>query len=266
MKISRTARLFVLVASAAIAAAGLTSCSSPSTPSAGDSSAPASTPTPTADAKTYTSDDLTALMTAVKPKVGSSAKLYDNAALKAANTSAAGSSPLSTLLDQSGVTIAPESCKTKLKAGLGITAPADSVGAALVDGTSTVSVATVAGKALPSAITSGDTESKVDDLISACGKITLTVQGQSITIALKKGTASTDADRTIDLEETITLPSSAGAAAGDATFSAITAVQGNLLISSTGITKSTISSFPKPAADALTPADAVDAVVAEAAK
>lgn len=213
------------------------------------------------DAKTYTASDLTSILTATQKKLGVNGKILDDAAVKAAVKKAGGAAGLSSILAGQGVTFSPAACSAKLTGALTVAAPTDSISSDLTFGTTTVAIASESGKALPSA-TFNDASGKIDDLLADCSDIKLTVKPSgsttAVTVALKlaKSSATTDAEQTIALTETITLPSGAGTQQ----VRVITAKQGNLVISATGTEAGATSSASPSTAPSLE--DTINTVVA----
>lgn len=200
---------------AVIALAGCTA-SSPTPASQGTSAptasgAPASSGAPGTSDATYSSDDLVAILTATKKTLGSAGSILDNAHLKKAASKTGG---VSALLSEKGVTISPASCAKTLTTKLPSSANAFGLGdkaiaAALIESSTTnpvsISVASVSSGTLPAAATS-QLASSVDDLISACGTMTmkLSFSGAAVTanVKLTKFEATSDATQTVGIRET----------------------------------------------------------------
>ncbi|GAA4684601.1 hypothetical protein [Frondihabitans cladoniiphilus] len=263
MKLRTTA---VVAVSAAALLAAVTGCSTSSSTS-GSSSTSATTKTAAAAAKTYSADDLTTVLTKAEKTLGvTDGKILDNATVQATIKKAGGAGGLSSLLSQSGVTIQPAACADEFKK-LSVTPSTNYIGSDLTYGSTVVGVLANDKKPLGATFNSS-TEAQQNDALAKCSTMSISVQPAGTTtpvaIALKlaKGTATTNAEKTYSIDETLTLPAAAGGTT--ATITTITAVQGNLLITATstpaGLTgTATDTTAPSPSIE-----DAVNAVVAAA--
>lgn len=239
-----------------------TACSSGT--STGGSSSPA---TKSASAKTYKAKDLPSILTTAEKKVGVSGTILDDSQVEAKLKQAQGSSGISSLLSQKGVTITPAACGQLVKDNLTTTPPSGTINSILTYGSSAVTVTAISGSKLPSSLTSG-AAAKQAKVLSQCGtmKISVTQSGQTIAIPLtiKKVDVSTNADTTNAFEETVTTPSTTGGAGTPVSIQVITAIAGNLYITAQGSSTATTAAST-PSASAQPPlADVVNAIVAAA--
>ncbi|RKR74928.1 hypothetical protein [Frondihabitans australicus] len=257
----RSAAVIAVAAGVLVATAACSSGSGAGSGSgaSGSSSTPAASKA--ASAKTWTADELPPLLQTAAKQVGVTGTVLDNAQVQSKISSAGGANGISSLLSQSGITISPASCKQIITDNLSTTPPAGTVNSMLTYGSNAVFVTTEAGKSLPASLTT-DAQKKQEQALSECGsmKLSLTESGQTISIPLtiKKVDVSTDADQTYAYQETVTLPAAAG---GTSTaIEIVSAISGNLVITSEAASGSTAT------ASAVSPAAIINAVIAASKK
>ena len=219
--------------------------------------APSSTNSPAASAATYSAEDIEAIVAEVDETLSLGGTLLGAAEMKAASDTAAGLSALTKAVP-SDATIEPAACADIRKNGL------DDIGSqpeldttAMVQfGTRSLTVGTVAGKALPSGIADGMPAS-VRKLLDTCS--TMTISSGAISMQLKLSTfeVKTAADSAWGLKMSF------GGSGAEATMTAVSAVSGNLAITATTVDTS-IPGATSTDAPTVTPAELIDAVVAAA--
>lgn len=256
-------------ATIAVAAAGIllaaTACSSGGGSGTGSAASPAATKT--AAAKTYTASDLPTILKTAEKKVGISGTILDNAQVEAKLKQTQTAGGISTLLSQPGVTLSPAACSTLIKQNLNQTPASGTVNSLLTYGQNAVTVTAIAGKKLPSSVSTQPAE-HLKKLLPTCSsmKVSVTESGQTISIpfTIKKVDVTTDADTTVALEESLTVPSASGGAGTPVTVQVISAIAGNLAITAEAASGATTAAASSPASATPSPAKVIDAVVAAA--
>jgi hypothetical protein len=238
-----TSKIFGLAA-ASVLLLTIAGCSAPA-PGGGaaggstTSSTKATTPAVAPPSKTYTAADLQGILTNVKKTLGSDGTIVTDAQLKKLTTNSGG---LSGLLTKSGITFKPAACAQLIQSKLptaanGFGLGGSAIGAALTSKTgSSLGLSSAAGKALPASVTSTLSDG-FGALTSACSsmKISIKVGSSAISIAVKltQLAATSKADQTVGVQETLTVPATAGTKPKPITVTIVEARKGNLLISVT---------------------------------
>jgi hypothetical protein len=242
-------------------AAGLlltaTGCSQGASAPAGDAKPAASDAKPKAAKaapKTYTAADVTSIVTAAKTQLGLSGEVQ-NFTPDQLQSSSGGS-----VLSQFDPTYSPAQCGDEVKNS--IVPPSGLVGSSVSSDTTDLIVLTVDGKQLPDALRSSGT-SKLDKFLADCPNVTVSISLDGATVSygmtVKKADVSTNADSTIAVEETTSIPGSDGVAGQDITETIVAAYAGNLFIEVSAPSAGTATATP-----AASPADLINAVVAAA--
>lgn len=259
MNIRRTSITVVIAAGLAIAA---TSCAS------GTASGSAGTkPATAASTKTYTAADLPPILTKAEKSLGVSGTVLDNTQVQAEIKKLGGGSALTKLLSQPGSSISPASCKSLITSALSSAPPAKTIASILTYGTNTVSLASEPGKQLPASVGTHSTD-RLQKLLSSCSSLKLTVaangQSETVGITLKKVDLTTNADKTAGIEETLTMPSTAGGAGKPISLEVVDAIDGNLLITANAASTATTAAATTPSSSTPSLTQVINAVVAAA--
>lgn len=217
-----------------------------------------------ASERTYSARDLANILDRAGTALGVDGTLVTDSELKDAAAKVGGAAGLAQLLGGSNVTYSPQACGDLLATAMQGGVPEDAIAAQFRTSTGAVTAASFAGKPLTSAQKASWTTT-VDSVLDQCGTVSLSfeVAGKSVSakVTTAKATATTTADTTVGLRQTMSIE-----AAGQnlsAVSTVVQAVWGNLLISATTIATDQTTDA-QAQAKTVTPEAAVDAVVAAA--
>ena len=220
-----------LIATAAILVLALAGCSGAGGPSTSGSATSAPKENGSSSSKTYSADDLVAILKKAEATLGVSGTIKDNATISAEvkKLGKVGTS-IADELAKSGGTITPASCVTALNKASDLKAFLSEGGAeaSLSYSKGLVGVLTNTNGALPTSIT-GKMATDLDGLYSTCGHMKITAGSVTGTLTITKVAATTNADQTYAYSEVIDIDGH------KSTTTSIEATYGNLIISDSGL-------------------------------
>lgn len=217
-----------------------------------------------ASERTYSARDLANILDRAGTALGVDGTLVTDSELKDAAAKVGGAAGLAQLLGGSNVTYSLQACGDLLAAAVQGGVPQDAIAAQFRTSTGAVTAASFADKPLTSAQKTSWTTT-VDSVLDQCGTVSLSfdVAGKAVSaqVTTAKSTATTTADTTVGLRQTMSIEVAGQNVSAVSTV--VQAVWGNLLISATTIATDQTTDA-QAEAKTVTAEAAVDAVVAAA--
>jgi hypothetical protein len=242
------------VVTAAVLLLALTACSTGSAPTGGATSVqnsatakPAPGSSSAAPSRTYTADELAAIVKKAQSTLGVKGTILDDAQSKSL-LKKLGDTSIVGQLTKEDATITPAACAADLNnaipAAQKLGSAGNSISASLTYSKGALGISSTTDGVLPDSVTSG-LGTSFASLYSKCSTMKIAVQGQVASLKLAKIDATTDADQTFAFTETIEI------AGKKITTTIVEGILGNLVIG--------MSALGGSEQDAV---DAVNAVVA----
>jgi hypothetical protein len=191
----------------------------------------------TVTARTYDEADLKAILLATQKSMGVDGKILTDKEIKAASNGLG--TGAASLFGGAKVKYNPAACGDLVTTALAAKPDAKGIGSALTYDTTAISLVTEEGATLPAEY-STDLESRLDDFLAKCGKVSMNITTGGISVkaalSLTKIDVKTTADTTFAIQEGIKISGLSTGSVPAVKLTIIQARSGNLFVSAAGST------------------------------